>query len=75
MNRLTARPVDAINRPGKCHDGDAGLYLYVQERNGRLRKHSLHPRMNRLLEEFGDRDDVLQAVGSNIRSYCGWGHV
>ena len=30
--------MDAINRPGKCHDGDAGLYLYVQERNGRQRK-------------------------------------
>ena len=38
MKRLTAKLVDAINRPGKYHDGDAGLYLYVQERNDRLRK-------------------------------------
>ena len=38
MKRLTAKLVDAINRPGKYHDGDAGLYLYVQERNSRLRK-------------------------------------
>ena len=38
MKRLTAKLVDAINRPGKYHDGDAGLYLYVQESNGRLRK-------------------------------------
>lgn len=38
MKRLTARLVDAIHLPGKYHDGDAGLYLYVQERNGRLRK-------------------------------------
>ena len=38
MRRLTAKLVNAINRPGKYHDGDAGLYLYVQERNGRLRK-------------------------------------
>ena len=38
MKRLTVKLVDAINRPGKYHDGDAGLYLYVQERNGRLRK-------------------------------------
>ena len=38
MKRLTAKLVDAINKPGKYHDGDAGLYLYVQERNGRLRK-------------------------------------
>ena len=38
MKRLTAKLVDAINRPGKYHDGDAGLYLYVQEQKGRLRK-------------------------------------
>ena len=34
---------------------------------------SLHPSMARLLEEFGDREDVLDAVGGNIRSYFGWG--
>ena len=27
----------------------------------------------RLLEEFGDHEDVLDAVGGNIRSYFGWG--
>ena len=32
---------------------------------------SLHPVMARLLDEFGDRDDVRQAVESNIRTY-GW---
>ena len=32
---------------------------------------SLHPCMARLLEEFGDREDVLDAVGCNIRSYLG----
>ena len=36
-------------------------------------EHSLHPCMARLLEEFGDREDVLHAIGSNIHSYCGWG--
>ena len=36
-------------------------------------EHFLHPCMARLLEEFGDREDVLQAVGSNIHSYFGWG--
>jgi len=41
--------------------------------NRDAKEHSLHPRMARLLEEFGDREDVLQAVGSNIHSYCGWG--
>ena len=38
MKRLTAKIVESIARPGKYHDGDAGLYLYVQERRGRLRK-------------------------------------
>ena len=41
--------------------------------NRDAQEHSLHPCMARLLEEFGDREDVLQAVGSNIHSYCGWG--
>ena len=34
--------------------------------------HTLHPRMARLLDEFGDREDLLQAVGGNIHSYFGW---
>ena len=38
MKRLTAKLVESINRPGKFFDSDAGLYLYVQERNGRIRK-------------------------------------
>ena len=29
--------------------------------------------MVRLLEEFGDSEDVLDAVGASIRSYFGWG--
>ena len=32
---------------------------------------AIHPVMARLLSEFGDRDDVLHAVGHNIGSY-GW---
>ena len=38
MKRLTAKFVESVIAPGKYHDGDAGLYLYVQERNGRIRK-------------------------------------
>ena len=41
--------------------------------NRDAQEHSLHPCVVRLLEEFGDREDVLQAVGSNIHSYFGWG--
>ncbi len=29
--------------------------------------------MARLLDEFGDRDDVLQAIRGNINSYSVWG--
>ena len=41
--------------------------------NRDAQQHSLHPCMARLLEEFGDREDVLHAIGSNIHSYSGWG--
>ena len=34
---------------------------------------SLHPVMDRLLDEFGDREDVQRSIGGNIHSYCGWG--
>ena len=34
---------------------------------------AIHPLMARLLDEFGDRDDVLRCIGGNIHSYFGWG--
>ena len=34
---------------------------------------SLHPRMARLIDEFGDSEDVLNALHSNIFSFSGWG--
>ena len=45
------------------------LTTYDREAQG----HSLHPCMARLLDEFGDCEDVLREVGGNIDSYCGWG--
>ena len=36
---------------------------------------SLHPLMARLLDEFGERSDVLQAVGRNIGSFSWWGSM
>ena len=35
--------------------------------------HTLHPCVARLLDEFGGREDVLQAVEGNIHTYFGWG--
>ena len=38
MPRLTTKFVEAIAKPGRYHDGAAGLYLSVKERAGRIRK-------------------------------------
>ena len=38
MPRLTAKFVDTTSKPGRYHDGQAGLYLSVKERAGRVRK-------------------------------------
>ena len=35
----------------------------------------LHPVASRMLEEFGDRDDVLNAVSGNIYTVIGWGSM
>ena len=38
MKQLAAKFVAAVTEPGKYHDGDAGLYLFVRERNGNVSK-------------------------------------
>ena len=38
MKQLTAKFVAAVTEPGKYHDGDAGLYLFVRERAGNVSK-------------------------------------
>ena len=38
MKQLTAKFVAAVTQPGKYHDGDAGLYLFVRERAGNVSK-------------------------------------
>ena len=38
MKQLSAKFVAAVTEPGKYHDGDAGLYLYVRERAGNVSK-------------------------------------
>ena len=35
----------------------------------------LHPVASRMLEEFGDRDDVLNALSGNIYTVIGWGSM
>ena len=38
MKQITAKFVAAVTEPGKYHDGDAGLYLFVRERAGNVNK-------------------------------------
>ena len=38
MPRITAKFVAGVTEPGRYHDGDAGLFLAVQEHKGRIRK-------------------------------------
>ena len=51
--------------------GSVAPVLTNYEGDGRER--ALHPTVARLLEEFGAREEVLDAVGNNLRSYSGWG--
>ena len=37
----------------------------------RITDDGIHPRTRRLLDEFGERGDVLEALESNIRDFCG----
>ena len=53
MKRLTSKFVASVTEPGKYHDGDAGLFLHVQERNGKVRKSYLQR-----LTIFGKRVDL-----------------
>ena len=43
------------------------LSSYATSDSGR----SIHPVMSRLIDEFGDRDDLWRAIGSNLLTY-GW---
>ena len=38
MRQLSAKFVAAVTEPGKYHDGDAGLYLFVRARAGNVSK-------------------------------------
>ena len=49
----------------------AGLVPFLTTQETAASERSLHPVMARLLDEFGDRNDVRQAVERNIRTF-GW---
>ena len=75
---ILSLPEDVLLEWCRAHPDGAPVFTaavvpVLTNYNRDAQEHSLHPCMARLLEEFGDREDVLQAVGSNIRSYLGWG--
>ena len=49
----------------------AGLLPVLAAPDGEERKVSFHPRLARLLDEFGDREDVREAIDRNVNSF-GW---
>lgn len=49
----------------------AGLLPILTSRDLNDKNRTLHPRTKRLLDEFGDRNDVLEALWRNIHTY-GW---
>ncbi len=75
---ILSLPEDVLFEWCRAHPDDAPAFTaavvpvltsYDREVEG----HALHPRMARLLDEFGDREDVLRAIRGNICSYFGWG--
>ena len=49
----------------------AGLLPVLAAPDGEERKVSFHPRLARILDEFGDREDVREAIDRNVNSF-GW---
>jgi DNA-binding transcriptional regulator YiaG len=49
----------------------AALLPVLSSRNSDDMARAIHPRMRRLLDEFGDRDDVLKALTRNMHTF-GW---
>ena len=49
----------------------AGLLPVLGSDNGDANESSLHPLFRRLLDEFGDQEDVLEAASANLHSF-GW---
>ncbi len=49
----------------------AGILPTLESYNDEEQRWRLHPVMSRMIDEFGDRDDVWRAIGGNIHTF-GW---
>ena len=73
---ILSLPEDALFAWCRAHPGSAPAFvarvvpILTTYRNDASER-SLHPVMRRLIDEFGDRDNVLQAVSLNMGSF-GW---
>ena len=75
---ILSLPVDVLFEWCRAHPDSAPVFaatvvpvLSSYEREAE--EHTLNPCMARLVDEFGDQEGVLQAIGGNILSYFGWG--
>ncbi|MCY4453733.1 MAG: tyrosine-type recombinase/integrase [Immundisolibacterales bacterium] len=58
MKRLTSKFVAAVTEPGKYHDGDAGLYLYVQAHTSKAGTTTIRKSYLQRLTIDGKRVDI-----------------
>ena len=73
---ILSLPEDALFAWCRAHPGSApafvaGVVPILTAYRNDASERSLHPVMRRLIDEFGDRNDVLQAVSLNMGSF-GW---
>ena len=75
---ILSLPEDVLFEWCRAHPGSAPAFVatvvpVLTTYNRDAEGHALHSCMARLLDEFGDREDVLQAIQGNIRSFSVWG--
>ncbi len=51
----------------------AGIFPLLKECDQETGSEEFHPVIKRLLDEFGESEDVLGALAANIHSFSGWG--
>ena len=77
---ILSLPEDALFAWCRAHPGSApafvaGVVPILTTYRNDTSERSLHPIMLRLIDEFGDRDNVLQAVSLNMGNFSWWGSV
>lgn len=78
-------PKPILNLPenilfGWCHANPkigpafiAQTFPLLKEHDQEIASEEFHPAIKRLLDEFGEREDILAALSANISAFSGWG--